>query len=210
MPREDSVDGGHVEVTDHRIPRRAGKTVAGPPASLPPSLVPFGTAKAEPRDLGLAYAQVALRGDARASQEALRLLAEALPRYPGDAEVLVRLGFLYQQLGRNGPAAELYERALQAGPDAPEAATNLGVIYASKGDLKRALALWQGVFGKNPGLSEAGVNLAAGLCQAGETAKARETLAEVLKYQADFSRARAMLRELESRPERCAAAHGLP
>ena len=210
MPREDSVDGGHVEVTDHRIPRRAGKTVAGPRASLPPSLVPFGTAKAEPRDLGLAYAQVALRGDARASQEALRLLAEALPRYPGDAEVLVRLGFLYQQLERNGPAAELYERALQMGSEAPEAATNLGVIYASKGDLKRALALWQGVFGKNPGLSEAGVNLAAGLCQAGETAKARETLAEVLKYQADFSRARAMLRELESRPERCAAAHGLP
>jgi tetratricopeptide repeat protein/cytochrome c554/c'-like protein len=207
MPREDSVDGGHVEVTDHRIPRRARKA-AGPPG--PPSLVPFGTAKAEPRDLGLAYAQVALRGDARASQEALRLLAEALPRYPGDAEVLIRLGFLYQQVGRNGPAAELYERALQAGSDAPEAATNLGVIYASKGDLKRALALWQGVFGKNPGLSEAGVNLAAGLCQAGETAKARETLAEVLKYQADFSRARAMLRALESRPEGCAAARVLP
>jgi Flp pilus assembly protein TadD len=148
---------------------------------------------------------VALRGDVRASKEALRLLAAALPRYPRDAEVLVRLGYLYQQLERNAPAAELYERALQAGSEAPEAATNLGVIYASKGDLKRALALWQGVFGKNPGLSEAGVNLAAGLCQAGETAKARQTLVEVLKHQADFSRARAMLRALEIRPERCPA-----
>ena len=205
MPRGESVEGTHVEVTDHRIRRRAWKPVPGPVASPPRSLVPFGTAQAEPRDLGLAYAQVALRGDVRASQEALRLLSEALPRYPGDAEVLIRLGFLYQQLERNGPAAELYERALRADSEAPEAATNLGVIYASKGDLRKALALWQGVFGKNPGLSEAGVNLAAGLCQAGETAKARQTLIEVLKYQADFGRARAMLRELESRPERCAA-----
>jgi Tfp pilus assembly protein PilF len=205
MPRRESVDGGHVQVTDHRIPRRAWQARAGLPTSPPPSLVPFGRAQAEPRDLGLAYAQVALRGDGRASQEALRLLAEALPRYPRDAEVLIRLGYLYQQLERNGPAAELYERALQAGSEAPEGATNLGVIYASKGDLKRALALWQGVFGKNPGLSEAGVNLAAGLCQAGETAKARQTLVEVLKHQTDFSRARAMLRELESRPERCPA-----
>lgn len=205
MPRGESVEGTHVEVTDHRIRRRASKPVPGPVASPPRSLVPFGTAQAEPRDLGLAYAQVALRGDVRASQEALRLLAEALPRYPTDAEVLIRLGFLYQQLGRNGPAAELYERALRAGSEAPEATTNLGVIYASKGDLRKALALWQGVFERNPGLSEAGVNLAAGLCQAGETARARQTLIEALKYQADFGRARAMLRELESRPERCPA-----
>jgi tetratricopeptide (TPR) repeat protein len=119
--------------------------------------------------------------------------------------VLIRLGYLYQQLNRDGPAAELYERALQDGSEAPEAATNLGVIYASKGDLGRALALWEGVFGKNPGLSETGVNLAAGLCQVGEAAKARQTLVEVLRYQADFSRARAMLRELENRPERCLA-----
>ena len=205
MPRGESVEGTHVEVTDHRIRRRASKPVPGAVASPPRSLVPFGTAQAEPRDLGLAYAQVALRGDVRASQEALRLLAEALPRYPTDAEVLIRLGFLYQQLGRNGPAAELYERALRAGSEAPEATTNLGVIYASKGDLRKALALWQGVFERNPGLSEAGVNLAAGLCQAGETARARRTLIEALKYQADFGRARAMLRELESRPERCPA-----
>lgn len=205
MPRGESVEGTHVEVTDHRIRRRASKPVPGPVASPPRSLVPFGTAQAEPRDLGLAYAQVALRGDVRASQEALRLLAEALPRYPTDAEVLIRLGFLYQQHGRNGSAAELYERALRAGSEAPEATTNLGVIYASKGDLRKALALWQGVFERNPGLSEAGVNLAAGLCQAGETARARQTLIEALKYQADFGRARAMLRELESRPERCPA-----
>ena len=205
MPRGESVEGTHVEVTDHRIRRRASKPVPGPVASPPRSLVPFGTARAEPRDLGLAYAQVALRGDVRASQEALRLLAEALPRYPTDAEVLIRLGFLYQQLGRNGPAAELYERALRAGSEAPEATTNLGVIYASKGDLRKALALWQGVFERNPGLSEAGVNLAAGLCQAGETARARQTLIEALKYQADFGRARAMLRELESRQEPCPA-----
>jgi tetratricopeptide (TPR) repeat protein len=204
MPRGESGDLGHFQVTDHRILRRAGKPAAGPPDSLPHSLVPFGTAQAEPRDLGLAYAQVALRGDARAAQEALHLLAEALPRYPDDAEVLTRLGFLYQQLNRNGPAAELYERALRADSKAAEAATNLGVIYASGGDLKKALALWQGVFGDNPSLSEAGVNLAAAQCQVGDAAKARETLGEVLKYQADLGRARAMLRELESSPGRCA------
>lgn len=204
MPRGASASIGHFQVTDHRMLRHAGKPIAGPSASSPPGLVPFGAAEADSRDLGLAYAQVALRGDARAAKEALRLLAQALPRYPRDAELLTRLGLLYQQLNRNGPAAELYERALQTDSKAAEAATNLGVIYASGHDLRKALALWQGVFGDNPGLSEAGVNLAAGLCQVGERARARQTLIDLLKYQPDVGRARAMLRELESRPELCA------
>ena len=206
MPRGKSVDlpHAHTQVTDHRILRRAGKPPAGPPAPGPRKLVPFGTAEAESRELGLAYAEVAMGGDAHASQEALRLLPQALTRYPRDAEVLTRLGFLYQQLERNGRAAEMYERALQADSQAEEsAAANLGVIYASKGDLGKALALWQGVFAENPGLSEVGVNLAVGLCQAGDTAKARETLVEVLRYQPDLGRARAMLRELERAPGRC-------
>jgi tetratricopeptide repeat protein/cytochrome c554/c'-like protein len=206
MPRRRSADlpHAHTQVTDHRILRRAGKPPARPLAPGPRRLVPFGAAQADSRELGLAYAEVALEGDVYASQEALRLLPQALPRYPRDVEVLTGLGFLYHQLERNGPAAEMYERALQADTPAPEsAATNLGVIYASKGDLGKALVLWKGVFGENPGLSEVGVNLAVGLCQAGDTAKARETLVEVLRYQPDLARARAMLRELESAPERC-------
>jgi len=206
MPRRRSVDlpNAHTQVTDHRILRRAEKPPAGARAPGPRRLVPFGTAQAESRELGLAYAEVALHGDVDASQEALRLLPQALTRYPRDAEVLTRLGFLYHQLERNERAAEMYERALQADSQAAEsAATNLGVIYAGRGDVGKALALWQGVFRENPGLSEVGVNLAVGLCQAGDTAKARETLVEALRYQPDLGRARAMLRELESAPDRC-------
>jgi predicted CXXCH cytochrome family protein len=211
MPRRESADIDHTQVTDHRLLRRAGEAPTGSPAQGPRRLVPFGTREAaEPRELGLAYAQVALRGDADASQEALRLLPRALTRYPRDTEVLARLGFIYQQLDRNVLAEEMYARALQDDGALPadaqvaeSAATNLGVIYANKGDLKRALALWQGVFEENPGLSELGVDLAVGLCQTGDAEKAKRTLVEVLRHEPDRGGARAMLEELESSPSEC-------
>jgi Flp pilus assembly protein TadD len=42
------------------------------------------------------YGELALRGNAFAAREALRLLQEALRRHPDDPEVLTRLGYLYQ------------------------------------------------------------------------------------------------------------------
>ena len=208
MPRRKSADlpHAHTQVTDHRILRRAEKPPAAAPGSAPRRLVPFGATRADSRELGLAYAEVALTGDRSAAQEALRLLPHALDRHPGDAEVLARLGFLYQQLERNGRAAEMYERALQASAQERElAAANLGVIHASNGDRDKAIALWKGVFAENPGLSDVGVNLAVASCQAGDAVKARETLVEVLRYQPDLRRARAMLQELEKAPGLCRA-----
>ena len=54
-------------------------------------LIPFGTKKTDVRDLGLAYGELAERGDPFYRSEAFRLLQEALPLYPKDPELLTRL-----------------------------------------------------------------------------------------------------------------------
>jgi hypothetical protein len=198
MPRGNSADIRHTEVTDHRIRRRPGQPDSGLPALPQPRLVPFGTTRNEPRDLGLAYAEVALRGNAYASQEALRLLQLAVTRYPEDEEVLARLGFLYQQLGQAGRAQQMYERALKVDPEKAVAASNLGVIYASRGNLRTALPLWDRVFAENPGLSEVGLNLTIALCREGDAARARQVVVEVLRHNPDMGRAHTILQGLEN------------
>jgi Tfp pilus assembly protein PilF len=206
MPRHESADIGHTQVTDHRIPRRPS---AGSAASAPAPdrrLVPFGPSHGEPRDLGLAYAEVALRGNAFAGQEAVRLLEQALDRNPRDPEVLTHLGFLYDQIDKDRRAAVLYERALEVDPEAAVAVSNLAVIYASRGDLEKALPLWKRSFAEDPGRSAVGMDLALGLCKSGDAPGARDTLVEVLRHNPDLGRARAMLREVDSAPGDCGSA----
>ena len=111
MPRLESADISHTVVTDHRIVRvrqddRARPSEAG-------RLVWFGNRQPDARDLGLAYGEVALRGEAFAAREALRLLESVRREYPDDADVLTRLGYLYQARGDVGTAELLYEHVLQ-------------------------------------------------------------------------------------------------
>jgi hypothetical protein len=74
----DSADITHTVVTDHRIPRVT--QADRPRAATVGRLVPFGSAPPDPRDLGLAYGEVALRGNAFAAGEAFRLLESARQR----------------------------------------------------------------------------------------------------------------------------------
>jgi tetratricopeptide (TPR) repeat protein len=205
MARRESADIRHTQVTDHRILRNGSKPGADEPATGALELVPFGGGHSEPRDLGLAYAQVALQGDAHAAQEAVRLLQDALPRYPRDVEVLTRLGFLYQEDGEDSRASKLYEDALEVDPDDAVAASNLAEIYATRGQLAKALPLWTRTFSENPGLSEVGVDLSIALCRLHDPARACATLLTVLKHNPDMGPARAMLRELEKVPGECPA-----
>ena len=80
MPRMESADVSHTVVTDHRIVRtqRADR----PRTAAVERLVAFGNKAADARDLGLAYGEVAVRGNAFAAGEALRLLEGARQQYP--------------------------------------------------------------------------------------------------------------------------------
>src|SRR5918993_4406595 len=165
MPRSASADIGHTMVTDHRIPRleRTDRTTPSPVVRL----VEFGRRAPRDRELGLAYGEVALRGNELAAREALRLLEGVLPRFEHDPDVLTRLGHLYQMQGDLERAERLYDRALKAAPDRAVVAANLGVLHARRGSLGRALEIWRDAFAGNPQLSDLGLNLANGLCAAG-------------------------------------------
>jgi Flp pilus assembly protein TadD len=201
MPRLESADVSHTVVTDHRIIREP--QADRPRASAAGALIQFASAQPEARDLGLAYGEVALRGDAFAAGEALRLLQLARQQYPDDPDVLTRLGHLHQMRGDTEAAETDYEQALKRDPDRAVAAANLGVFYARRGLLNRALDLWRPAFDKNPQLSELGVNLGRGLCATGDAAGAMSVLQRVLKHDPDLELARQALAEIAKR--RCRA-----
>jgi Tfp pilus assembly protein PilF len=194
MPRMASADIGHTMVTDHRIVRTERRDA--PKAASVGRLVEFGSRQSRARELGLAYGEVALRGNTFAAREALRLLEQVLPAHPGDPDVLTRLGYLYQMQGDLDRAERLYERALKEDPTRAVVAANLGVFYAGRSMLRRALDLWDTAFEKNPQLSEAGLNLANGLCAAGDSSGAEQAVRRVLTHNPDSGAARTLLADV--------------
>jgi len=192
MPRTDSADLAHTMVTDHRIVR-----TVRPPSQPEGSarLIEFGRPEPRARELGLAYGEVALRGDEGAARLALEWLQRALPSAAADPDVLVRLAYLYQARGDLERAETLYDAALKQDADRAVAAANLGVLYASRGMLSRAIDLWRPAFANNPHLSDLGLNLANGLCAAGDATAARQVLERVLKHNPDHGAARDLLSE---------------
>jgi hypothetical protein len=194
MPRSDSADIGHTMVTDHRIPRLE---VTPHTTALPVRrLVEFGSQTPRDRELGLAYGEVALRGNEFAAREALRLLQGVLPRFEHDPDVLTRLGHLYQMQGDLDRAERFYERALTQAPQHAVVAGNLGVLNARRGNLRHALELWRDAFARNPQLSDLGLNLANGLCAVGDADGARAVAARVLEHNPDHGATRTLLRHL--------------
>jgi predicted CXXCH cytochrome family protein len=192
MPRLNSADIGHTMVTDHRIVRIRRPEV---PATTTVRLIEFGRRSPRARELGLAYGELALRGDAGAAQEAFQRLQEALSSAEGDPDVLIRLAYLYQSRGDLDHAETLYKRALTDDSSRAVAAANLGVLLARRGLLPRAIELWRPAFDNNPQLSELGLNLANGLCASGDAAGARQVLRRVLNHAPDLGAARTLLSE---------------
>jgi Flp pilus assembly protein TadD len=193
----ESADISHTVVTDHRIVRT--RLADRPRAAAVHRLVQFGTARPSARDLGLAYGEVALRGNAFAAEEALRLLEGARQQHPDDADLLTRLGYLYQAKGDVQTAERFYEQVVKRDPDRAVVAANLGVFYAGRGMVRQALELWRNAFDKNPQLSEIGVNIGRILCGIGDADGATAALQRVLAHNPDSAIARQALAEV-SRP----------
>jgi predicted CXXCH cytochrome family protein len=192
MPKTNAMTVQHAVLTDHTIPRR-------PPAVRPidvprdAKLKLFGGGEPSARDLGLAYAAIALRdGDRMRGSRAIGLLENA----PPDAKVLTQLAQLLEDAGDRQRACDLYARAVARDPQPVAAAVNLGICYAAKGELDRSIRLWRAALSRNPGLEVARLNLAVALYRTGNAEAARAALTEALRFNPVSSRARAMLREL--------------
>lgn len=138
MPKGRARDGGHTVYTDHSIPRR-------PRAArehTPEAVVAFFAGDVSPRDLGLAYAQLAGRyRDVKYAERAYALLRTAVGQFPGDAPLWLGLGRLLQAAGHEIEAIAAYERVLNLDPDNTDALTRLANAYESNNNRAKALPL---------------------------------------------------------------------
>jgi hypothetical protein len=107
MPRNAVGDADHVVYTDHSIRRKPVPRNEKPQPGAP--LIPFGEKTARARDLGLAYAIVAVREENAACRErAFGLLSEAQRTDPNDTQTLSYLADLYKGRSDDRNAALLY------------------------------------------------------------------------------------------------------
>ncbi len=203
MPRQETEDIAHEQVTDHRI-QIAGKPFVSPVPDE--QLVPIGSAHPGARDEGIAWAQLALHGDRAAGERALQLLLAAEGsglEQPTDAELHMELGFLEQASGNRERARAEYQQALRADPFNETAGADLAVLNAESGDFAAALPLWQAVFQHDPGATAAGIDLAVGQCRLGNSAGAAQTLRRVLVFAPDNHAARKMSLDLAAGTQTC-------
>lgn len=204
MARPPSNDIAHEQVTDHWIKRRISDERL--PLATSGDLVTVGGVAAGDRDLGLAYAQMATRGDQHAGQRALELLRRAETESNGataDHELHAQLGFLEQVSGHSEGAAAEYREALAADPYDSLAAGNLALIQAQAHNLADAARLWRDVFAHDPVELGAGFNLAVVECGAGRRAEALNTLDRILEFAPDNHRARQMSGEIVAGTRAC-------
>lgn len=208
MARPPSNDIAHEQVTDHWIRKQVSETRL-PLATSGPLVAVGGAvmdARDPDRDLGLAYAQMAARGDEAAGRQAMTLLEKAEKQAgnaASDHELHTQLGFLEQMDGQASAAAAEYRQALAADPYDALAAGDLALLDAGAHEYGEALRLWQGVFAHDPAQRAAGMNLAVVECAEGERTAALETLNRLLKYVPDDGQARTLAGKIRAGGRGC-------
>lgn len=177
MPKSAVRDADHVVYTDHSIPRNPITRHAAAPRST--ALVPFGDASATGRDLGLAYAIVALREqNAVYSERAFELLRQ----HPDDAQALAYLADLYKTRGDDKTAETLFEREMAMDPSLSSAPMNVAAYRMARGDYKNAIPLFEKALRISPGLVLVRMDLAVALMHEGRGQEAAAVLRKALEF----------------------------
>lgn len=174
MPVRNTSDISHEQRTDHDIrilPSLQLNEIAGSD-----QLVPVGGVSAGPRELGLAYAQLAERGDQQAGEKALGLLRKAEQDGTTDVQVHTQIGFLEQMSGDQMAARKEYAEALSEDPYDATAMANLAVLDAASGHTADAIHLLQRVVEADPSQTAAGLDLAFIDCRMGQKGEAVKIL----------------------------------
>ena len=150
MPKAQSLEAEHSVFTDHSIPRVAHVQPVATETDAESELVSFWGNKAEPRELGLAYAQLGVRlQDKKRVVQAVELLKAAEAQGQVDASVLLQLGYASDQLGKSAEAIAYYQRARQQDPAQTVASVNLANHLAMKGQTGEAIVLWEEALSRN-------------------------------------------------------------
>jgi tetratricopeptide (TPR) repeat protein len=184
MPMRETTDISHEQLTDHDIERHPRED-GGKPGGERETLVPVGDLRAGDRELGLAYAELAERGDRRSGERALMLLTKAEREGMNDADLHVQLGYLEQISGRIADAKREYQAALTENPYENAAMANLAIIDATQGNIDAALKLIDSAVANDPSQTAAGLDLAFLECRLGDKEKALRALDEVGHFNPD-------------------------
>jgi hypothetical protein len=203
MSRAASSDIAHEQITDHLIKKRMTPRLETTPAGG--ELEAVGSSPRD-RDFGLAYAQMAERGDQEAGQRAIKLLTRDEEEAKGavkDPELHSQLGFLEQVSGHSDKAEAEYEQALQANPFDSVALGDLALIKAKQHQYAKAEQLWKTAFDDDPVQTGAGLNLAIVACEIGNRAEALRTLERLLVFAPDNGQAHKLAMEIRSGKVSC-------
>jgi len=195
MPHNPVSDVDHVVYTDHSIRKRPMATSEVPPPTA--ELVPFAGGTAAARDLGLAYAMVALREQNGIYRDrAFRLLQQAAAQGSADVQALAYLAEFYRDRGDDSHALPLYQKVWQMDPSQYAAAAALGAYAMQRGNLEQAIYLWNQALAINPSMVLVRLNLAKAFLRTGKTAQASQTLQKALDINPAFQEARDLLGQI--------------
>jgi len=196
MPRQPATDAAHVVATDHSIPRRPNQRRSAAVSPDAP-LIPFGQTTASARELGLAYAIVALREqNAIYRERAFELLKEAQRVHPSDPQTLSYLADLYKTRGNDKDGESLYRILLPLHPAQASAPASLGAYAMERGRVEEAIRLWHQALQISPSLPLVRVNLAAALLRTGRPDEARAVLKKALEFNPEFPAALKLLEQI--------------
>jgi tetratricopeptide (TPR) repeat protein len=191
MLRRDTSDISHEQLTDHDIearPKSAGADVGRFTGAV--DLVTVGSEQAGDRELGLAYAQFAERGDKASYMKAKSLLEKVEAAGQADALVHEQLGYLAQIGGDRAKAQAEYKAALAMDANDVIALTDLAVLEAQGGDVASAESRLKQVVQHSPDQTAAVLTLAALRCAQSDGAGAGELVKLALRYNPDDAAAR--------------------
>jgi predicted CXXCH cytochrome family protein len=211
MPRGATQDIAHEQVTDHRIQIPSAAALAGNGQRRRGGELVAVRGAADARDLGLAYSQLALRGDRQAGEQAMRLLREAErqlsadPHSRPDADLHTQLGFLYQIDGDTKEAAEEYRLAVAANSFDATAIGDTALLDAKAGDWAAAARLWASVLEHDPTQKAAALDLASAECALGDRAGALKALDRLLLFSPDSRQAREFAAAIRNGSRPCKA-----
>jgi hypothetical protein len=191
MPREKTADVAHEQLTDHRIQLRPGLSQAAKAGDL----TVVGAGPVTDRDLGLAYFQLALKGDRQSGQKAMALLQQYERRNEdrADPDLHRALGFLDQMSGDRSAAMKEYAAALHTDPQDSVANGDLAILELHAGDTQSAITRLQHASESDPGETTAAMDLALLACATGNVPLATTSLQHLLEFSPDDRKATQML-----------------
>jgi tetratricopeptide repeat protein len=182
MPKAQSLEAEHSVFTDHSIQRLMRVPPVATETGAESELISFWGDKAEPRELGLAYAQLGVRlQDKKRVVRAVELLKVAEAQGQADGPALLQLGYASDQLGKSEEAISYYRRARQQDPSQTVGSVNLANHLAMKGQIREAIVLWEEALSRNPALESARINIATAYLQQGDARSAERTLRKALE-----------------------------